>query len=85
MPKTIENPAQIKLNLFTPQSVAAQSDNIPEVLYPHPQPVPIRNLKLADKLDKLAATMQRTIDSKLHPAIGQQNITARRAAALTRH
>jgi hypothetical protein len=34
--------------------------------------------KLANKLDKLAAGMQKTIDNKLNPAIGQQNITARR-------
>lgn len=76
--RTIDNPAQLKLDLFAPQLVA-QSDNIPEVRYLHPQPVSSRSLKLADKLDKLAATMQKTIDSKLHPAIGQQNITARRS------
>jgi hypothetical protein len=76
--RTIDNPAQLKLDLFTSQLVA-QSDNIPEVRYLHPQPVSSRSLKLADKLDKLAATMQKTIDSKLHPAIGQQNITARRS------
>ncbi len=76
--RTIDNPAQLKLDLFTSQP-AAQSDNIPEVRYLHPQPVSSRSLKLADKLDKLAATMQTTIDSKLHPAIGQQNITARRS------
>jgi hypothetical protein len=76
--RTIDNPAQLKLELFTPQLVA-QSDNIPEVRYLHPQPISSRSLKLADKLDKLAATMQTTIDSKLHPAIGQQNITARRS------
>ena len=76
--RTIDNPAQLKLDLFTSQP-AAQSDNIPEVRYLHPQPVSSRSLKLADKLDKLAATMQKTIDSKLHPAIGQQNITARRS------
>jgi hypothetical protein len=77
--RTIDNPAQLKLDLFAPQPVNAQSDNIPEVRYLHPQPVSSRNLKLADKLEKLATTMQKTIDSKLHPAIGQQNITARRS------
>ncbi|AFY92546.1 SAM-dependent methyltransferase [Chamaesiphon minutus] len=77
--RTIDNPAQLKLDLFTPQPVNAQSDRIPEVRYLHPQPISSRSLKLADKLDKLAATMQTTIDSKLHPAIGQQNITARRS------
>ena len=76
--RTIDNPAQLKLDLFTSQP-AAQSDNIPEVRYLHSQPVSSRSLKLADKLDKLAGTMQKTIDSKLHPAIGQQNITARRS------
>ena len=77
--RTIDNPAQLKLDLFTSQPVNAQSDNISEVRYLHPQPVSSRNLKLADKLEKLAATMQATIDSKLNPAIGQQNITARRS------
>ncbi|WP_310425377.1 class I SAM-dependent methyltransferase [Chamaesiphon sp. VAR_48_metabat_135_sub] len=77
--RTIDNPAQLKLDLFTSQPVNAQSDNIPEVRYLHPQPISSRSLKLADKLEKLAATMQTTIDSKLHPAIGQQNITARRS------
>jgi hypothetical protein len=81
--RTIDNPAQLKLDLFTPQLVNAQSDNIPEVIYSHPQPVSSRSLKLADKLEKLAATMQTTIDSKLHPAIGQQNITARRSRIAT--
>jgi hypothetical protein len=81
--RTIDNPAQLKLDLFTSQPVNAQSDNIPEVRYLHPQPVSSRSLKLADKLDKLAATMQTTIDSKLHPAIGQQNITARRSRIAT--
>jgi hypothetical protein len=76
--RTIDNPAQLKPDLFTSQLVAP-SDNIPEVRYLHPQPISSRSLKLADKLDKLAATMQTTIDSKLHPAIGQQNITARRS------
>jgi hypothetical protein len=79
MPKTIDNPAQLKLDLFAPQPVSARIDNIPTVVHPRPQPARILNLKLADKLDKLAATMQKTIDSKLHPAIGQQNITARRS------
>jgi hypothetical protein len=40
---------------------------------------PAPNPKLADKLEKLAAGMQKTIDNKLNPAIGQQNITARRS------
>ena len=81
--RTIDNPAQLKLDLFTSQPVNAQSDNIPEIRYLHPQPISSRSIKLADKLDKLAATMQKTIDSKLHPAIGQQNITARRSRKLT--
>ena len=81
--RTIDNPAQLKLDLFTSQPVNAQSDNIPEVRYLHPQPVSSRNLKLADKLEKLAATMQKTIDSKLNPAIGQQKITARRSRIAT--
>jgi hypothetical protein len=81
--RTIDNPAQLKLDLFTSQPVNAPSDNIPEVRYLHPQPVSSRSLKLADKLEKLAATMQTTIDSKLHPAIGQQNITARRSRIAT--
>jgi hypothetical protein len=76
MPKIIDNPAQLKLDLFALQPTSAIVE-LPAVL--HPQPVPSRNLKLANKLDKLAATMQKTIDSKLHPAIGQQNITARRS------
>jgi hypothetical protein len=80
--RTIDNPAQLKLDLFTSQPINAQSD-IPEVRYLHPQPVSSHSLKLADKLDKLAATMQATIDSKLHPAIGQQNITARRSRIAT--
>ena len=44
------------------------------------------NPKLADKLQKLAAAMDITIESKLNPSIGQQNITARRSriAALMR-
>jgi Methyltransferase small domain len=77
--RTIDNPAQLKLDLFTPQPVNAQSNHISEVRYLHPQPISSRSLKLADKLEKLAATMQTTIDSKLNPAIGQQNITARRS------
>jgi hypothetical protein len=40
---------------------------------------PAPNPKLADKLEKLATGMQKTIDNKLNPAIGQQNITARRS------
>ena len=79
MPKTIDNPAQLKLDLFALHPLSAQSDNLPAVLHPRPQPARIPNLKLADKLDKLAATMQKTIDAKLHPAIGRQNITARRS------
>ena len=79
MPRTIDNPAQLKLDLFALQPVSARIGNIPTVVHPRPQPAQISNLKLADKLDKLAATMQKTIDSKLHPAIGQQNITARRS------
>ena len=40
---------------------------------------PAPNPKLAEKLEKLAAGMQKTIDNKLNPSIGQQNITARRS------
>jgi hypothetical protein len=40
---------------------------------------PARNPKLAAKFDKLAASMEKTVQAKLHPAISQQNITARRA------
>jgi Methyltransferase small domain len=40
---------------------------------------PAPNHKLAEKLEKLAAGMQKTIDNKLNPAIGQQNITERRS------
>ncbi len=79
MPKTIDNPAQLKLDLFELQPVTARAENIPEIVHPRPQPLRIPNLKLADKLDKLAATMQKTIDAKLHPAIANQNITARRS------
>jgi hypothetical protein len=79
MPKTIDNPAQLKLDLFALQPGSAQSNNLPAIVHPRPQPAQIPNLKLADKLDKLAATMQKTIDAKLNPAIGRQNITARRS------
>jgi hypothetical protein len=48
-----------------------------QLLVPNLSPAP--NPKLADKLEKLAAGMQKTIDNKLNPAIGQQNITARRS------
>jgi hypothetical protein len=74
MVKTIDNPAQLKLNLF---GDAVRVDITPVVLHSHPQPLP--NLKLAEKLEKLAAGMQKTIDNKLNPAIGNQNITARRS------
>ena len=40
---------------------------------------PLPNPKLADKLQKLAAAMDITIESKLNSSIGQQNITARRS------
>ena len=40
---------------------------------------PLPNPTLADKLQKLAAAMDITIESKLKPSIGQQNITARRS------
>jgi hypothetical protein len=80
--RTIDNPAQLKLDLFALPPANAQSDN-QEIRYLHPQPVSSHSRKLADKLDKLAATMQTTIDSKLHPAIGQQNITARRSRIAT--
>lgn len=76
MPKTIDSPDQLKLDLFALHP-AAEIIELPAIV--HPQPISSHNLKLADKLDKLAATMQKTIDSKLHPAIGQQNITARRS------
>jgi Methyltransferase small domain len=76
MPTTIHNPAQLKLDLFVLQPASPLAE-IPA--FQHSQPISSHNLKLAEKLDKLAATMQKTIDSKLHPAIGQQNITARRS------
>jgi hypothetical protein len=40
---------------------------------------PAPNPKLAAKFEKLAASMEKTIQAKLNPAISQQNITARRA------
>jgi hypothetical protein len=40
---------------------------------------PLPNPTLADKLQKLAAAMDITIESKLNSSIGQQNITARRS------
>ena len=66
---TLTAPTQLKFQLSVPN------------LSPAPNP------KLADKLEKLAAGMQKTIlilrgfanDNKLNPAIGQQNITARRS------
>ena len=48
-----------------------------QLLVPNLSPAP--NPKLAEKLEKLAAGMQKMIDNKLNPAIGQQNITARRS------
>lgn len=48
-----------------------------QLLVPNLSPAP--NPKLAEKLEKLATGMQKTIDNKLNPAIGQQNITARRS------
>ena len=50
-----------------------------ELQFSVPNLSPAPNPKLADKLEKLAAGMQKTIDNKLNPAIGQQNITARRS------
>jgi hypothetical protein len=74
MVKTIDNPAQLKLDLF---ANVVRVDTAPVVFHSRPQPLP--NLKLAEKLEKLAAGMQKTIDNKLNPAIGNQNITARRS------
>ncbi|WP_309729904.1 class I SAM-dependent methyltransferase [Chamaesiphon sp. OTE_75_metabat_556] len=76
MPRTIDNPAQ--LNIFEIVAPSSQIEPTPVVWHPFPQPKPLPNLKLAQKLENLAAAMQKTIDNKLNPAIGQQNITARR-------
>jgi hypothetical protein len=73
---TIDNPIQLKLDFSgTSTTRLLESPAIVE----HPRPVPVLNLKLAEKLEKLAAGMQKTIENKLNPAIGQQNITARRS------
>jgi Methyltransferase small domain len=80
MLKIIDNPAQLKLDLF---ATVARFDTAPVVYHPIPKPRQLPNLKLAEKLDKLAAGMQKTIDNKLNPAIGNQNITARRSRIAT--
>jgi hypothetical protein len=80
MPRTIDNPAQ--MNIFEIVAPSSQVEPTPVVWHPRPQPKPIPNLKLAEKLEKLAAGMQKTIDNKLDPAIGRQNITARRSRIL---
>jgi hypothetical protein len=48
-----------------------------------PANCPLPNPKLADKLQKLAAAMDATIESKLNPSISHQNITARRSRIAT--
>jgi hypothetical protein len=76
MPRTIVNPAQ--LDIF--QNVAPSAYDLSrEIQHPCPQSPHLPNLKLAEKLEKLAAGMQKAIDNKLDPAIGRQNITARRS------
>jgi hypothetical protein len=75
MQKTINNPAQLKLDLFN----VAVRDTVLAAYSLRPHLVRLPNLKLAEKLEKLATGMQKTIDNKLNPAIGQQNITARRS------
>ena len=45
----------------------------------HSLPVLYPDLKKAERLNKIAERMQKQIDSKLNPAIGQQRPTARRA------
>ncbi len=77
MLKTIDNPAQLKLDLFT--TLVRFENTAPAIFHPIPKPHQLPNLKLAEKLEKLAAGMQKTIDNKLNPAIGNQNITARRS------
>jgi methylase of polypeptide subunit release factors len=44
-----------------------------------PRTCPLPNPKLAAKFQKLADGMEKTVQAKLHPAIGNQNLTARRA------
>jgi hypothetical protein len=78
MLKTIDNPVQLKLDLF---GDAVRVDIAPVVCHSRPQPLP--NLKLTEKLEKLAAGMQKMIDNKLNPAISNQNITARRSRIAT--
>jgi Methyltransferase small domain len=73
----IDNPAQLKLDLFT--TVARSENTAPIIFQPIPKPRQLPNLKLAEKLEKLAAGMQKIIDNKLNPAIGKQNITERRS------
>jgi hypothetical protein len=77
MLKEINNPAQLKLDLFT--TLVLFENTAPAIFHPIPKPRQLPNLKLAEKLEKLAAGMQKTIDNKLNPAIGNQNITARRS------
>jgi hypothetical protein len=77
MPRTIPNPFQLKLDFSG--TAAARHEPLAIVEHPRPQSPRLPNLKLAEKLEKLAAGMQKTIDNKLDPAIGRQNITARRS------
>jgi hypothetical protein len=77
MPRTIDNPAQLKLD-FSATSTP-QLEPLAIVEHPCPHLARLPNLKLTEKLEKLAAGMQKTIDNKLNPAIGRQNITARRS------
>lgn len=51
------------------------TDYFPPVVY---VPPPAANLKLAARLRKLAEGMQKQVDAKRNPAIGNQNYTARR-------
>jgi hypothetical protein len=76
MPRTLVNPAQLSIfQIVAPSHI----DSSLEIQHPRPQPKPLPNLKLAEKLEKLAAGMQKAIDNKLDPAVGRQNITARRS------
>jgi hypothetical protein len=75
MQKTIDNPSQLKLDLFN----VTVRDTVPAAYSPRSHLVRLPNLKLAEKLEKLATGMQKTIDNKLNPAISNQNITARRS------
>ena len=64
------NHQQNMLSLTIPEQLQFQ------LSVPNLSPAP--NPKLAAKFEKLAASMEKTVQAKLHPAISRQNITARR-------